>query len=264
MNMDDVLRSVQQRYAAYRAGPVNREIYENDDMLDPNNRDLNHYFYVGESAISVIVSALIAAGKSDVGAVLDLPCGFGRVTRHLKAFFPDADVYASDLYPEKVEYCQGQLGARGIRSTEDLKDLQLPVKFDLIWCGSLLTHFDEPLFANALGFFADALSEGGVAIVTLHGRYSIHMQHEQRHAYLPDDRFALAEEGFRRRGFGYADYHSPETFHLQESYGVSISAPSFVTGIVERIRDVRIVGYQERQWDEHQDVIIFGKPGVYW
>lgn len=154
-------------------------------------------------------------------------------------------MYASDVYPEKVEFWQARMGARAIISIEDLKDPRLPVKFDLIWCGSLLTHFDGPLFSNAISTFADALAEGGIAVVPLHGRYGIYMQHERKHMCLPDDRFAVAEEAFKKRGFGFADYHSPEKFHLQELYGISLSASSFVTSVVEQYAYVRRLGYQE-------------------
>jgi hypothetical protein len=32
--------------------------------------------------------------------------------------------------------------------------------------------------------------------------------------------------------------------------------------LVEALPGVRILGYRERAWDDHHDVLVFGKPGV--
>src|SRR5262245_10347339 len=66
-----------------------------DDMFVEGQ--LEHYWSVGRSAIDIIAAAMIAAGKTRVTSALDLPCGGGRVTRHLKAFFPDPALFAGDL-----------------------------------------------------------------------------------------------------------------------------------------------------------------------
>ena len=47
---------------------------------------------VGASAAEAIIAALAAGRLAEVKRVLDLPCGHGRVLRHLVNMFPDAAV----------------------------------------------------------------------------------------------------------------------------------------------------------------------------
>ena len=62
------------------------------------------YFINGRTAIEVILSAMLAAGRTEFATVLDLPCGGGRVTRHLRALFPESEVYVSDIVEEKQRW----------------------------------------------------------------------------------------------------------------------------------------------------------------
>ncbi len=45
--------------------------------------------------------------------------------------------------------------------------------------------------------------------------------------------------------------------------GVSLSLPSFTAATVEGVPGVRIVGYHERRWDGHQDVLILRKADIH-
>ena len=71
--------------------------------------------------------------------ILDLPCGHGRVMRWLRATFPKASLTACDIDGDGVSFCAETFGARPALSSTDPEDLVLGT-FDLIWCGSLLTH----------------------------------------------------------------------------------------------------------------------------
>src|SRR5204863_6830458 len=80
------------------AGPaspaVNTQIAPDDGMWDG---DMNHYFGVGQSALHCILVAMQAAQIDTVTNILDLPCGHGRVLRHLQSAFPGARLTACDL-----------------------------------------------------------------------------------------------------------------------------------------------------------------------
>jgi methylase of polypeptide subunit release factors len=83
--------------------------------------------------------AMLAASKSELNAILDFPCGHGRVLRNLKAAFPNAEITACDLDRKaKLIFVPKLFSAihfTQIRSRRNKIDRQ----FDLIWCGSLLT-----------------------------------------------------------------------------------------------------------------------------
>ena len=71
---------------------VIQDISPKDNMYQGNKE---HYFHVGEFALECIMSAMSTVKKSpdDIKSILDLPCGYGRVQRILKAEFPKRDDY---------------------------------------------------------------------------------------------------------------------------------------------------------------------------
>src|SRR5207253_2279296 len=71
------------------------------------------------------------------------PSGYGRVTRVLRARFPDAAITVCDIDRAGVAFASARFGARGVCSLDDFRLLELGEAFDLIWVGSLITHFPE-------------------------------------------------------------------------------------------------------------------------
>jgi SAM-dependent methyltransferase len=262
VSASEALSWMRQVLAGYRARGLIMTISPDDDMhnsADPIATD--RYIYVGFNALEVILDALFLVRKIDIKSVLDMPCGFGRVLRHLRSAFPDAALHACDLYDNRLSFCSDTLGAVGIKSKEQLAYLTFPQEYDLIWCGSLLTHLPRELFAEALRLLCRSLAAGGIAIVTLHGRYTpINQRYGLK--YLADDLFIPAEREFYRSGFGFADYRAPDVYAEQRHYGVSIATPSYVLRLLEEDETVSIVGYRERAWDDHQDVLIIQKKAV--
>jgi SAM-dependent methyltransferase len=92
----------------------------------------SHYFEIGADAVRLIVSELIRGFRNVPHTILDFPCGAGRVTRHLRAFFPDSRVFACDLYDQHVDFCVNELGAEGIISKENFDELDFGRRFDLL------------------------------------------------------------------------------------------------------------------------------------
>src|SRR5262245_23377147 len=115
----------------------------------------SHYAESGRSALRCIRAALVAADRdpATIHRILDLPCGHGRVLRVLKAAYPRAKITACDLDRSGVDFCARQFGAEPAYSVEDPAKIPVTGPFDLIWCGSLLTHFDAPRWSGLLGRF---------------------------------------------------------------------------------------------------------------
>ena len=76
--------------------------------------------------------------------------------------------------------------------------------------------------------------------------------------YISDETFGPLETAVMSDGFGFIEYPGTDRLGLK-SYGLSISLPSWVLGIVERMDAVRVIDYTERGWDNHQDVLILRK-----
>lgn len=243
-----------------------------DYALDPNDSEnvfdahwkLTHYMEAGADALRICVGALISHMRPVPKVVVDLPSGSGRVTRHFKAFFPDARIIASDLYEDRWKYCVNAFGVEGLQSTENFDDLSVGAPIDLLFSGSLLTHLPEPIFRSFFSFLSRSLSDTGIAVVTTQGRHAEWVQHN-KYQYIEPERFEMAEKDVLTKGFGYVDYNShwmDTVWVNQENYGVALSRPWFTMKTLEEDYGLRILGYIERGFDNSQDAVIVGKPGV--
>lgn len=251
-------------YDVYRAHGIDR-------TLDPGDKEFAgvepwqraHYFRVGADALCLVVSNLLSNGRPLPSRILDFPSGSGRVTRHLRAFFPQASITACDLYENHIIFCARHFAAVPKLSREHLEELAFDAPFDLIFCGSLATHLPQQGVEAALRLIARSLSPQGIAVVTFQGRHSDHIQ-KHKWKYLADRLYAQAERAVRRHGFGYVDYEGPfrAVFAGQARYGVALVRPHWVMHALEGREDIRILGYAERAWDDHQDVLVFGRPGI--
>jgi SAM-dependent methyltransferase len=233
---------------------VERRIAPGDGM---NQGDEEHYFDVGESALHCLEAALFAARRhrSGIRRILDLPCGHGRVLRFLRKAFPAAELTACDLNRDGVAFCAENFGAIPIVSCAEVAAIPINGTFDVIWCGSLLTHLPEPACTAFLRWFHDRLAPGGILVFTLHGRRC------ESELAVGGNRFDLDSEQvtellttYRRTGFGYVDYAG------QRGYGFSLVAPEFVLTHLIRHPWWQLIGYNENGWDKRQDVICVRKP----
>jgi SAM-dependent methyltransferase len=248
------------RWQRYERDGVDETISPHDNMFDPRRR--GHYFSVGRSAAEIVALTLMKAKIDRVSTVLDLACGSGRVLRHLVRLMPEASFTAADIDAEHVAFCASQFGANPLISAEAIETMPLDGSFDLIWCGSLLTHLPAARFEAALSAIARWLAPRGVAIVTLHGRWAMRRQAETPYKYFDDKTFGPIVEGVARLGFGYVDYTQDKKIGGQERYGVSVSLPSWITGRLEAMPDVRLLDYWERAWDNHQDALVMWKHPI--
>ncbi len=235
-------------FAAGEPDQLIREISPNDGMFDPDFPEA--YFKVGESALHCIRLSLDAAGESTVDNILDFPCGHGRVLRTLKRAFPDAELTASDIDHDGVDFCSETFGAKGVYSDHDLGKVDLEAGFDLIWVGSLFTHLPDSRWWSFLDFLIERLAPDGLLLFTVHGRWSARQIREDR-SPLAGSREAQLQmlRGFEASGFGFAGVGD------QEAYGTSLTTPAAVLQRIQVFEDIRVLSYLERGWGSHQDVV---------
>ena len=227
------------------------------------------YFTSGEDAFRAIRRGLDAAGIRSPGRVLDLPCGHGRVMRHMRAAWPTSRIVASELMPDGVEFCASVFGAEPVMSREPLWDADIGSGYDLIWSGSLLTHFPADAWEPTLRHFAAALSAEGVLIFTTHGKLPLAFLREEPDAvaylgrWVPPA-YGLPESGVKTvvtsvddGGFGYAAYPGAE----KRGDGLSISLPEWVN---DRLAGTGLhpVLTEEGGWGGHQDVFTVARRAV--
>jgi len=235
---------------------VNEEISGHDGMFDGNRV---HYFSVGQSARNCIEVARIAAGIETFDNILDLPCGYGRVLRHLQAAFPGAQLTACDINQQGVDFCAATFGAIPVYGQSSPGEIQLKGNYDLIWVGSLLTHLDDNRCAAFLAHFRANLRPNGLLVFTLHGRMVADRMRAQVSNYgLDPTGLSHVLERYAKEGFGYAGY-PVVTPAVGEDYGISLASPGWVYNQIQKMPDMRLVNYTEKGWDNHQDVIAWSR-----
>ena len=236
---------------------VNLEICPEDTMFTKGDED--HYFNVGLSCLKSILLALSSAqkDKSGIKTILDFPSGWGRELRFIKAYFPDAEITAGDLEEGALRFCKDQFDAVPLLSRKDFSRITLVKKFDLIWCGSLLTHLNEDKALELLNFFHEALNKDGILSFTSQGRFSNYLLDSGKCNYgLEGAECQTLMQQYELRGYGFVNYLGAE------DYGISLIKPSHIIKMTERNKNWKLIMYSEKKYDNHQDVISFLKEPV--
>ena len=227
---------------------VEQEIADGDEMYMPGRRDL--YFQLGASALRAIRLALLTAGKEEPGRILDFPCGHGRVLRMLNAAFPDAALTAGDLNLEGVSFCERKFGATPVSSSLHAEDVDIEGHFDLVWCGSLLTHLDVDRWHDFFSLLVDCVDESGVFVFTAFGHRAAERIRSREMLYgLGEHGVQKILAGFDSDGFGYSDYEG------QTLSGMSLTSPAWICERIVAAGSLQLVAYTEQGWFGHQDVI---------
>ncbi len=229
---------------------MDQAIAERDTMYRDEDA---HYLSVGLSALRIIEEALEGA---EPRSVLDLPSGFGRVTRVLRARFPQAAITACDLDSDGVAFCAAQFGVRAADSVRDFNQLLLGETYDLIWVGSLITHLPPRQTREFLAAMARHMTPLSTLVVSSHGPSIIPRLRETGYGLAPEAAAALIEE-YERTGFGYRDYGGGEEYGValsNENYGISLTNEAWLREALSGA-GLRVETYRAQAWDDHHDVV---------
>lgn len=241
--------------ANFRYPNLSAVIDVRDGMYRGNSK---HYLSVGVSGIDAIDRALSKrAVAEDVASALDLPCGYGRVTRALQCRFPSSRLVACDLEKEAVDFCAKTFDVLGFYSSQEFDALDLQEKFDLVWVGSLITHLDANSIAKFFNFVRRHLSKNGIAVVSSHGPF---VAGRIRQSLLDDKRsYGLSLEAMRsmlasyfENGFGFSAYQNHQI--AGGNYGVSMCSERWLRRVASDAK-LSVISYEHHSWDDHQDVL---------
>ena len=212
---------------------------------------INQYYFVGKNAAREIINACLGSYLSRVERVLDLACGHGRVARHLVKLFPYASISAADVDEGGVDFCAEQFGAEGIHLPDDLAEFDFGHQYDVVWSGSLFTHFPRNTVKRWIDHICNnCLSPYGIFIYTLYNNP------DDLHTLYPIDG-ARAQREYQEDGYGFANN---ESNNPNDGGGLAVVQPYVALRDAGSIGSVRILSYRERAWNEHQDVVVLGKP----
>jgi SAM-dependent methyltransferase len=252
MSMTDTFTSLANRYAHYSTTQIPTCLFDQDDMYEGR---IENYLDIGRSAINLIFRAMLAADVHAVGSILDLPSGAGRVTRHLRAFFPEAALFVCDIAQEKARYAAAQFDAEFMEPSPTFSRPSSR-QFDLIFTGSLLTHLDEKLVRAALDWICFALAPNGLSVITTGGR----MQMIAGRSIKDDLQWERTYRGVLDKGFNFFPLVNPLCGTVP--YGSTHLTPAWLMKALERNDNFRVVAFQEAGWAGHQDAIAIQKRPI--
>lgn len=235
-------------FDAYEASALNRTIHPRDVMYETG---ASHYWTVGTNAVQAVLSGLTLSWANDVNRVLDLPCGHGRVARHLRAAFPRSEMFFCDIDAEGADFCAAQFGGTAVHSQPDLTAVALPRDLDLIWVGSLFTHVDQARAEAWLRYLVGHLRPHGIIAATFHGLSFPAIFGTTGESVGAS--YARVHEKFLESGYGYERYSGPD------DYGLSMSHPATVVRMATAIPQTRMLSYVERGWAYNHDVLVLAK-----
>lgn len=240
-----------------------KQIHPDDDMYCGS---LGHYEACGiEFADFIFKAAKIT--EIVYPKILELPCGYGRVTRHLSKKFTPQQIFVADAMKPAVKFCVEQFGVSGIEIVEPLNEfINIPDEmFDVAAMGSLVTHLSESSTEVVLEHFLKKITSKGIAVITTHG--------VRAHDFLTQDInwFELTRAdreylkvSYREERFGYVPYAPNHSFekktvdYVGKSYGISLIPHSWMLKTIKRF-GFSVLEYMPGGWDNHQDVFIVGK-----
>jgi SAM-dependent methyltransferase len=236
---------------ARRYSEIPGAVHVNDLMLASEApHHVRHYLDDGRSAIENLEQSLAAArlSWSDVGSCLDLPSGYGRVTRLLARRIDPGYVTACDVDANAVGFCMSEFAVNGIVADRDPSRAHLGRSYDLVFVGSLLTHLPEAAVVSLLDLLVGRLAPHGLLVFTTQGESCLD------HLGWYGEPFARLEpqyrDAVRRTGTCFVPYPH------RNDYGVAIHAQAYVTALLQRRFGDRLtlLRFADRGWDRHQDV----------
>jgi SAM-dependent methyltransferase len=235
-------------------------MYRNEARSKDSDKATRNYFHQGVDALRCIRLAMLAARKTTATNILDFACGHGRVLRMLKAEFPQAKLTASDIEADAVDFCARVLGATPVYSRDDPAEVHIGDTFDLIWCGSLLTHHGAARWRQFLALFESLLRPSGLLVFTTAGRAVAERVNTRTKTYgLAEDQIERLLAHYEGDGFGYEEYRTHRGY--VSSYGISLSSPAWVWARLEERTDLHLVVHVEQAWSMSQDMFACLKTG---
>jgi SAM-dependent methyltransferase len=229
-------------------------VHFNDFMfLNSSPEEISSYAERGRNVIALIEETLDVAGRSleDIGRWLDFGCGYGRILRFLLERVPPERVSASDVIAEGVEFCRSEFDVTALHSERELAAVRLG-SFDFLYAISVITHLNERNSIEFLRLVGESLAEGGIAMFTTHGQWSL--EHPELYGVEYEARRAEIEAAVRQYGIAYHRYP-----YAPDDYGMTWHSREFIEARMAELHRAELVPllFKPHGLDGHQDVYAF-------
>ena len=176
-------------------------------LYETGKLDYATYFQSGQEAAAEINSLYTLFHPTPTLAILDWGCGVGRVTRHLPAYFPNANIVGADANPDCIQWLQNNIPEiQWIQSNTADRGETLTGSYNLITALSVLTHLPAKEQANWLKKLHSLLHPEGLMWLSTHGKnYLYQLTHQQKKQ--------LSEQGILTLGTDKKGSRQMRTYH---------------------------------------------------
>jgi Methyltransferase domain len=159
--------------------------------------DPDHFLHSGRRGAQLVIDLLARQGKGldQVGKVLDLGCGCGRVIRHLRNCGA-AELHGCDCNAKAIGWCERFLDFAAFRVNDLEPPLPCPdAMFGLIDAYSVFTHLPERLQSRWMDEMRRILAPGAYLLLTVHGRLFVETTrgHAERAAFARGELVVFGE-----------------------------------------------------------------------
>lgn len=199
----------------------------------------------------MLIRQILHARRLHPETILDLPSGFGRVTRFLRAAYPNATIYASDVNIHATRFC-ANFGAHQLPTAGGFDDIEqaIPTQVDLVWTGSLITHLPMFLTLKFFDLLSRILCRNGLAIVTNHGEgVARRLSSDCRYGLKEVEAVNVVLQGYKQNGYGYHDYPG------RQDYGVACISNEWLRAAAARNR-LMVAEIRQEEWAGQDAVVI--------
>jgi SAM-dependent methyltransferase len=193
------------------------EMYRNCEDPHGQSHELQRIDY--QFVLAVIDRAHASIGREDP-RLLDVGCGIGYFTSHVKRAFPQSQVSGCDISPTAIEKARARAPECAF-STADLRDrASLPAgEYDILFALHVLCYFTDEEIRGVIRNVRALAAPGGYLLVGHHlpkeMRFGRFMQN------LEDARALFGAEGFEMR-FGVDIRNELDTTYAGEAVGRNI------------------------------------------
>tara|TARA_R110002072_G_scaffold216105_10_gene373485 strand:+ start:683 stop:1567 length:885 start_codon:yes stop_codon:yes gene_type:complete len=169
------------------------------------------YYNVGLN-IAGSCAGLIQKHQADTSSVLDFGSGYGRVSRFLPFYFPDAKIHVSEIKPDALLFQKDEFGF-GIVTHSHLAESFPEKSFDVIIAGSVFTHLPQDLFENWFRVLCRSISPKGMVMFSYNNIERIAKPHN------PDIHYtSQSEDSFFRVSDRLADDNTYGLTFVSQNY----------------------------------------------
>lgn len=203
------------------------------------------YFEAGKECFKSIENIILSSGRSlsEIGSYLDFACGYGRVTRFLVQELESSKVWVSDIYKDAVDFQKKYFGVNGFYSETEPSKVNFPMKYEVIYVGSLFSHLPESRFEEWLLTLYNTLEENGILIFSTHGN-------------------SLCPPAIKTDPSGFTFWHGSESRSLStEEYGSTFVTRDWVERLAKKL-GISNISFLEKGLAGYQDIYVAAKKVI--